>query len=152
MRAGERAALLFATCLGLGYLRPASGTIGSAFGVLLYWACLEPVGVTLQLAAVVVTAFLGVIAASSACRTLGSGDPSQVVIDEVAGMWLSLVGVHGSTGLAIAFVAFRAFDVVKPWPAGALETLPGGWGVVADDLAAGVYALASTHAILWAWG
>lgn len=69
-------------------------------------------------------------------------DPSCVVIDEVAGMQAVLVGASGvgSWGLLAAFLAFRAFDVLKPFPAGRSQALPGGWGVVIDDVVAGVYA------------
>jgi phosphatidylglycerophosphatase A len=73
-------------------------------------------------------------------------DPGPVVLDEVAGQWLALlvlVAAGHTPALAevlAAFLLFRAFDVLKPWPIRALESLPGGWGIVADDLAAGLAA------------
>jgi phosphatidylglycerophosphatase A len=74
-------------------------------------------------------------------------DPGPVVLDEVVGQWLALAvlvawrpGVPGLGMLGLSFLLFRAFDVLKPWPISALERLPGGWGIVADDLAAGLAA------------
>ncbi|MFZ5786292.1 MAG: phosphatidylglycerophosphatase A, partial [Acidobacteriota bacterium] len=84
-------------------------------------------------------------------------DPGPVVIDEVAGQWLALALLVAaqprplSLGLvAGSFLLFRLFDVVKPWPIGRLERLPGGWGILADDLAAGL-AAGLVHLAVLAW-
>jgi phosphatidylglycerophosphatase A len=90
---------------------------------------------------IVISIAIGVPAATIAARELGREDPQFVVIDEVAGQWIALLGCpadwkHG----LIALVLFRLFDMTKPPPARQLEDLPGGWGIVFDDVAAGLYA------------
>jgi phosphatidylglycerophosphatase A len=85
-------------------------------------------------------------------RVFGPGhDPGQIVIDEMAGQLVALYGV-GSLGweMLAGFLAFRFFDIAKPWPVGVSQRLPGGWGVVVDDLLAGLYALALVRLLaLW---
>jgi phosphatidylglycerophosphatase A len=95
----------------------------------------------MALAAAVVS-LLGVWAAARAAAAYRREDPAQVVIDEVAGMWLTLAGAAqvNAPSLAAGFVLFRLFDIWKPFPLRRLERLPGGWGVMADDLGAGLYA------------
>jgi phosphatidylglycerophosphatase A len=84
----------------------------------------------------------GTWAAHEAERALGIKDPGAIVVDEVAGMAVSVLALPLTPGvLAGAFVLFRVFDVVKPYPANALQRLPGGPGVMIDDLVAGLYAL-----------
>ena len=74
-------------------------------------------------------------------RATGIEDPGFVVIDEVAGQWIALLGCpFDLRHAAIALVLFRLFDITKPFPARQLESLPGGWGIVFDDVAAGLYA------------
>jgi phosphatidylglycerophosphatase A len=91
---------------------------------------------------------VGTWAADRAERALGTKDPGAIVIDEVAGMTLSVLGLPLSVPvLAVAFVLFRVFDVVKPFPAGRAQALPGGAGVMVDDLLAGLYALVLTAAL-----
>jgi phosphatidylglycerophosphatase A len=83
----------------------------------------------------------GVAAASHVARRLGLEDPGVVVVDEVAGMWVTLLFLPLTPFTAAAgFVAFRVMDVFKPYPARQLEHLHGGWGIMADDLMAAVYA------------
>jgi len=85
---------------------------------------------------------IGTWAAQDAERSLGSKDPGAIVIDEVAGMAVSVLAVPLTPAvLAVAFVLFRVFDIVKPYPANELQRLRGGVGVMIDDLVAGVYAL-----------
>jgi len=84
---------------------------------------------------------VGVPAATIAARESGREDPGFVVIDEVAGQWIALLGSPPNWRHAlIALVLFRIFDITKPFPARQLERLPGGWGIVFDDVAAGLYA------------
>jgi phosphatidylglycerophosphatase A len=133
-------ATLIATGLGSGYAPWAPGTAGSAVGLVLFWpvAGLAPLG---QLTAIAVVSLIGIAAATNVARRLGRHDPGIVVVDEIAGMWvtLALLPLTPLTALA-GFLAFRVMDIVKPFPARDLERLPDGWGIVADDLAAGVYA------------
>jgi phosphatidylglycerophosphatase A len=94
------------------------------------------------LAGVVLSIALGVPAATIAARESGRHDPQFVVIDEVAGQWIALVGAAANWRMGLtAFVLFRLFDITKPFPARQLERLPEGWGIVFDDVAAGLYAL-----------
>jgi phosphatidylglycerophosphatase A len=84
---------------------------------------------------------VGVPAATIVARESGCKDPQFVVIDEVAGQWIALLGCpFDLRHAAIALVLFRLFDITKPFPARQLESLPGGWGIVFDDVAAGLYA------------
>jgi phosphatidylglycerophosphatase A len=133
-------ATVVATGLGSGYSPLAPGTAGSAVGLLLFWPMrgLSPLALALAIALV---SAAGVAAASRVARRAGQEDPGRVVVDEVAGMWVTLWLLPATPLLAaLGFVAFRVMDVWKPWPARDLERLPGGWGIMADDLMAGVYA------------
>lgn len=137
-----------ATFFGAGRLKPGPGTWGSIAAVLL-WAAFallaRPAPATLLtalLAAVAVVLILGVPAATTVARESGRKDPGFVVIDEVAGQWIALLFCPADWGHAIvALVLFRIFDIFKPPPARQLERLPAGWGIVFDDVAAGLYAL-----------
>ncbi len=132
-------AQLVATCGYVGYAPLAPGTFGSAVGVGL-WMVIVHAGAMAELAAIVVSAVLGVWSAGVVERLLGKTDPGVVVVDEVLGMLVTLAWIPLTPlGVAVAFLVFRTFDVVKPWPASRLEALPGGWGIMADDAMAGVY-------------
>jgi phosphatidylglycerophosphatase A len=133
-------ARLFATGLGSGYSPVAPGTAGSAMGLLLFWP-LARLPIAAQVAATVVVVLAGIAAASHLARCLGIEDPGVVVIDEVAGMWVTLLFLPLTAFTAVVgFLAFRVMDVFKPYPARQLERLHGGWGIMADDLMAAVYA------------
>jgi phosphatidylglycerophosphatase A len=122
-----------ATFFGAGLGKPGPGTWGSVAAVLLWAALLA--GIALSIA-------LGVPAATIAARESGRHDPQFVVIDEVAGQWIALLGSRPNWRHAlIALILFRLFDITKPFPARQLESLPRGWGIVFDDVAAGLYAL-----------
>ena len=90
-------------------------------------------------------------AADRVANSMGAKDPGRVVVDEVAGQWITLFGAthYNLVSLLLAFFLFRLFDVWKPFPARQLEALPGGAGIVADDLAAGVYAALVLFAAGW---
>jgi phosphatidylglycerophosphatase A len=134
-----RAALALATCLGLGYVRFAPGTFGSAAGLLL-WAVL-PQSPVAHGAVIVLIFAVGVWSAGIAEQHFRGTDPEPVVIDEVMGMLVTLFMVPvGWPGAAAGFVLFRIFDVIKPPPANRLEQLRGGMGILADDFMAAVYA------------
>ena len=136
----KRLALLVATAGGAGFSPVAPGTAGSAVGlVIFYFSSGWPL--LWQSALVVLVSLLGIWASSVAAVHFQREDPSQVVIDEVAGQLVSLLGTGvGLAGAATGFVVFRIFDVIKPWPADRAERLPGGWGIITDDLVAGAYA------------
>lgn len=134
------------TAGGAGLLGPAPGTNGSAVAALLWWAMAHHLGAfdpRLVLGAmVVVSTAAGIPAATRVARESGKTDPGCVVIDEVAGQWLTLLAAPAGWKTVLAgFILFRVFDIVKPFPVRRLERLPEGWGIVIDDLAAGVYAM-----------
>lgn len=142
-RAPRRADLVstvVATALGSGYSPVAPGTAGSAVGLLLFWP-LYLLPAAAQVAAVAILFFAGVAASTRVARGVGLEDPGIVVVDEVVGMWTSLLFLPLTPLTALAgFVLFRILDVFKPYPARQLESLPGGWGIMSDDLMAGIYA------------
>jgi phosphatidylglycerophosphatase A len=131
--------LSLATAFGIGYVPFAPGTFGSAAGLII-WAVL-PSSIAAHAAAILLLFAIGVWSGTVAERHFGGTDPGPVVIDEVMGMLLTLF-LHpvGWRGALAGFVLFRAFDVLKPYPADRLEQLPGGLGVMADDGMAAVYA------------
>lgn len=136
-----RGALAIATMFGAGRSPFAPGTAGTLAALPFAWLAgrwLPPWGfaaVTLGLAA------LAVWSAGAAARQMGRHDPGAVVIDEAAGLFVTLLFMDiGVFTLAAGFLLFRAMDVLKPPPARVCERLPGGWGIVTDDLVAGLYA------------
>ena len=137
-----------ATFFGTGYLKPGPGTWASMAAALLWLGAVlvfHPPRAGLfcaLLAGITVTIALGVPAATIVERESGRHDPGFVVIDEVIGQWVALFGCPGdwAHGL-IALILFRLFDITKPFPIRRLERLPAGWGIVFDDVGAGLYAL-----------
>jgi phosphatidylglycerophosphatase A len=148
----SRIARAVATVGGLGDRLPAPGTTAGSFpAAVVWWGAAAALGGTwwlwaVTLAMVVLATVVGVWSAGSESRRRGREDPGAVVIDEVAGQWLTYLCAVGfwarssTAELALfvlsGFFLFRVFDVLKPWPVRRLERLPGGVGVVADDLAA----------------
>ncbi|HEY9126048.1 MAG TPA: phosphatidylglycerophosphatase A [Acidobacteriaceae bacterium] len=150
-------AFAVATFFGAGRLKPGPGTWGSV-GALLVWAAFARLAhpaphVLLAglLAGIALSLLFGVPAATIAARESGRHDPGFVVIDEVAGQWITLLfsppdWQHGLIALAL----FRLFDITKPFPVRRFERLPEGWGIVFDDVAAGLYALGIASLVrLW---
>jgi phosphatidylglycerophosphatase A len=136
-----------------GHAPVAPGTFGSAAGLLLFWAARASGSLAVELTVVLAVIVVGVAAATRAESATGQHDPGLIVIDETAGMLVTLAAVPVGFGGAVAgFLAFRLFDIVKPFPARRAERLPGGWGVMADDLVAGVYAQALLRLLLWVTG
>ncbi len=151
-----RVARWVATVGGLGDRLPAPGTFaGSAPAVALWWALATLVADprwlhTATVLAVVAATVAGTWAAGREEQRRGSEDPGPVVVDEVAGQWLTCLvllpwvdlasGTSRARVALLAFLAFRLFDIVKPWPCRRLERLGGGLGIMADDLVAGLYA------------
>jgi phosphatidylglycerophosphatase A len=136
-----RLGLLVATCGYVGYVPVASGTFGSAAGLAVFAAVRLSESVAVEIAVIVLLFAVGIWSSNVAERHLGGVDPAPVVIDEVAGMLITLallpVNVYGAI---VGFLIFRLLDVIKPWPADRLERLHGGLGVMADDAMAAVYA------------
>ena len=135
-----RPALLLATAGGLGYAPVAPGTVGSLPGVALAWIVGDAASGWALAAALAVVAAAGTWAAGVAARHAGADDPGLVVVDVVAGQTMTLLFLPPTPAvLACGFLLFRVFDILKPFPARSLERLPGGAGIMADDLMAGIY-------------
>jgi phosphatidylglycerophosphatase A len=133
-------ATVLATGFGSGYSPVAPGTAGSIVGLLLFWP-LARLDSWLQLAATLALFPAGVLASSRVARRVADKDPGIVVVDEIVGMWISLLFLpFNLASAALGFLLFRAMDIVKPYPARDLERLRGGWGIMADDVMAGIYA------------
>jgi phosphatidylglycerophosphatase A len=152
MNATTRLAVLLATCGGIGYAPVLSGTVGSLAGVLSGYLLVRaglPVWSLAVAAAILV--WPGCWAAGVVEGHSAKIDPSEVVIDEVLGQWLALAVIDPVRWQqwAAAFLLFRFFDVVKPFPIRRLERLPGGYGVLADDAAAGLCAMIVVAGFRW---
>lgn len=154
-RALDVIALVIATGAGSGYSPVASGTAGAAVGVLLFWP-LAALSLPLYAVTVVGSIGLAIWAAERMCRAWGTEDDGRIVADEIAGQLVTLlplvaVGLSGSIAWVVTgFVLFRVYDVWKPGPVRWLEeNLPGGIGVVMDDVLAGVLGALTLAALLW---
>jgi phosphatidylglycerophosphatase A len=160
-----------ATGLFSGYIPWASGTFGTLVGLLFYLipGVEDPV---ILGAMVIIGFFVGVWASARVADLVGhrltqtaemakqmfqpgeheTADPSIVVIDEIVGIWITLLFLPKTiTVIVIGFLAFRAFDILKPQPARMLEKLPNGWGIMLDDVIAGIYANIVTQIAWYAW-
>lgn len=145
----HRLALLVATFFGCGKFFLAPGTIGS-LASLLIWIPLSmfcPIYINVLL--IIILFFLGVWSSQYAIDYYQKVDPSQVVIDEVVGQGIACLCISDNyVSMAFAFLLFRFFDIIKPWPIKKIEKLfPNKWGIMLDDVAAGFMAL-----ILCYWG
>lgn len=129
-----------------GYIPFASGTFGSLAALLVYYIPgFEKLYIIIP--AILLAASYGIFIAGKFEKVYGK-DPSECTIDEVAGMWISLLFLPKNLILSlIAFVIWRAMDIIKPYPVHRLEDLPGGWGIMLDDIAAALYSLAIVHII-----
>ncbi len=162
------------TFFGAGLLKPGPGTWGSLAATALWYgaACLlkaapfeiayhfgntaigskRPLIVSASLLGALAATAIGIPAATRVARESGREDPGHVVIDEVAGQWLTLAVCRPDWQHAlVALALFRMFDITKPWPARQFEALPEGWGIMLDDLAAGVYGLLALLVIQHWW-
>ncbi len=146
---------LLTSCFGLGHIPIAPGTWGSLPPVILYLAFSyltadEAIAFwilpAIYLALILFESWVCVRLAPFVIRAVGHIDPGQVVADEVAGQSVAMLFIalarpdHVLITALLGFALFRLFDIAKPWPCKHLETLPGGWGILADDLMAGLYA------------
>jgi len=146
-------ATLVATFFGAGRLKPGPGTWGSLATLLLWFvvsrALPGPWVLPVNIGLAALTVAIGIPAATRIVRSSGLKDPQFVVIDETAGQLITLIGAPLAWKSFLAgFILFRAFDIVKPFPIRQLERLPEGTGIVVDDVAAGLYALAVMQLLL----
>jgi phosphatidylglycerophosphatase A len=131
-----------ATFFGIGKMPFAPGTWASLVSVFLFYPLLN-ISLVYYAGILVLIYFLGVFACTRYAGNLGEIDPSSAVIDEVLGMGVAMAGIPQKIPYAImALILFRIFDIWKPYPIRRIEKLPGGWGIMTDDLVAGIYALA----------
>jgi len=141
------------TCGYLGYLPLAPGTFGTLPAVALYLlAARTPLTDVIIAAALLCSCAAAVAFGRQAQADFGKEDPRPFVLDEFAGYLVAVLFL--GSGLIVwkavlAFVAFRLFDVVKPFPARRLESLPGGWGILMDDIMAGIYANIAMRVVLY---
>lgn len=146
-----RVAVFIATVGYAGYFPIAPGTVGSLAGLVVYLLVWWSGSPAVEIGLIVVLFAAGVWAGTTAERYFGGIDPGPIVVDEVVGMLITLAFIPvGLSGAIAGFVLFRIFDVIKPFPAGRLERLHGGLGVMADDAMAAVYANLTLRVVLWA--
>lgn len=147
-----------ATAFGAGFGKPGPGTWGSAVAVIV-WLVVGALTHASRaamgwgtLAAIIVVTLIGIPAATRVEQEAGRHDPGFVVLDEVVGQWTVLIGCTINWPHAVVgFVLFRLFDITKPWPVRKLEKLPGGTGIMLDDVAAGVLGLIVMQILLHWW-
>lgn len=137
---GHSVPVFIATVFGLGFYSSMPGTLGSAA------ACLVSAVTPVHPTAILIVTAVGVWASDVAERELGVTDPGPVIIDEVVGMWLSVLFLPMKF-LIPGFILFRIVDILKPFPVSVMEKLPGGWGIMADDIMGGVIVNIFLHVI-----
>jgi len=142
-------ARIFSTFFGSGFFPVAPGTFASLIAALLFKFILSSWPWPAFAGLIVLFFCLGLPAATSFSRQIGHKDPHEIVIDEVCGQWIAYAWIPGTWPLVlIGFLLFRIFDVLKPFPIRRLERLPGGLGIMADDVLAGIYAALALHLYL----
>jgi len=162
---------IIATGLFSGYIPWASGTFGTLVGLLFFLIPGTENPLILGLM-VIAGFFIGVWASARVAAIVGhrltqsaqkakdvfqqgeheTADPSIVVIDEIIGIWITLLFLPKTlVVMIVAFFAFRAYDILKPQPARAVERIPNGWGIMLDDVIAGIYANITTQVAWWFW-
>lgn len=156
----DRLALIWGTGFGTGYSPVVSGTVGTLVGIPFYLFlhqvtfvfCGRAAGLALYLTVTALLFLAGVAAANRLERRFRKKDPSQVVADEVVGYLVAACAIDPSlASVILTFVLFRIFDIIKPFPARRSERLPGGWGIMIDDLWAGLYANLAARLCLYLW-
>ena len=149
----DKLLLWLASGCGSGYLRPAPGTWASAIACLALWLLgnfWQP-SIAASVAIALLMLLLGALCAQRAGKIWRQHDDGRIVIDEYLGIWVSLLALPwDATAMLLAFVFFRVFDIWKPFPVRYFDKRwVNGWGVMLDDVVAGVYANISIHALLW---
>lgn len=141
---------LAATVFGIGYLGKGVGTMAAFFGCICWYLLFKDnPAIPYAILLIVLVTALGVWS-GNIVEPLWGKDHSRVVIDELAGMFISVLFVPVTIPyILIGFILFRFFDILKPLLIRRLEALPGGWGVMADDVLAGVYANILLQVIVW---
>ncbi|MAP41783.1 MAG: phosphatidylglycerophosphatase A [Woeseiaceae bacterium] len=145
-----RLAFAIGTVFKTGYIPIAPGTIGSIVGLLVFWLIKDSASFTVEVLVVTILFFVGVWASTIVEQVLQRQDPGVVIVDEVVGMLVALMLLPPTTTVIfLAFFLFRFFDIVKPYPARWCEQLSRGWGIMMDDVVAGLYVNVLLHITLW---
>lgn len=142
---------LLATGFGAGLLKPAPGTWGTAVAVPLFFLLSALVNsFYIYVGLVILISLAGIKICDQAAKDAGVHDHKAIVWDEIAGYFIAMIGVPATFGYAfVAFLLFRFFDIVKPWPIGYIDRkVSGGFGIMLDDILAGVYSLMCVHLII----
>ena len=145
-----RLAFAIATVFKAGYIPIAPGTVGSIIGLLVFWLIKDYASFTIEMFVATALFFAGVWASTIVEQVLERHDPGVVIVDEVVGMLVALMLLPPTiTVMFLAFLLFRVFDIIKPYPARWCEQLSRGWGIMMDDVVAGLYVNVLIHIILW---
>ncbi|HVW14449.1 MAG TPA: phosphatidylglycerophosphatase A [Mucilaginibacter sp.] len=142
---------LTSTCLGIGYIGKGAGTV-AAIACCVCWYLTWAGGFPPALISLVVTVFITLLGiwSSGIVSEIWGKDPSRVVIDEAAGMCITLLFIPVNiVHVLVGLVLFRFFDIAKPFFIKRMERLPGGWGIMLDDVLAGIYANVLLQAVVW---
>jgi len=121
----------------IGFLPPCPGTFGSLEGLIIFWF-LKNLSLIYQLSLILGIIIIGIISSDWVSKSLKAKDPDFVVIDEIAGMWIGVLGKNTLIEFMLAFIIFRIVDIKKPYPLKKFENLPYGWGIMIDDIIAGI--------------
>ncbi len=142
----KKLAIILATTFGSGFSPFAPGTVGALVAVIFYYFLIPAEPIPLSIIIVCLTT-VGIWAATETEQQYGH-DASVINIDEVVGMLITFIALEKTFfNIIVGFILFRFFDIVKPWPVSRAQLLPRGWGVMIDDVAAGVYSLLILHGI-----
>lgn len=152
----SKISLWIATGLGFGFSPKAPGTVGAIWGLPLAMLIVRIPSAAGQIATFAGLYLVGIPMCTSAARTLGKKDPGQVVWDEIATVPIVFFLMEPRLLarpeiLILGFALHRLFDITKPWPLPSLEKLPDGWGIMTDDVVAGIYGCLAMRALLWVW-
>lgn len=148
----NRVAVMLATGFGLGLIPVASGTFGTLPALFIVWFVWQRLGLGVgwQAAVAVVLSLVAVPICSAAERHYGTKDDGRIVADEYMTFPLCMIGLPGNPWMVlVAFLSCRFFDIVKPAPANQLQRIPGGLGIVIDDVVASIYSLIFNHLFFW---
>jgi phosphatidylglycerophosphatase A len=145
----NRGAILLSTFFYVGYFPFASGTVASFIAIVIYWLIPGFERIEVLILIVILFSLLGIWSCTIAEKEYGY-DPPQAVVDEVVGMWISLLFLPKTLILsALSFFLFRLFDIIKPYPVNSSQKFKGGYGIMMDDIVAGIYTIAVNQLIIF---
>lgn len=143
--------LFLATGGFIGYIPPCPGTYGALQGVLLYWL-LKSFPIAFQFAIAVGLMLIGIWSVEFIVKDSFRKDPDEVIIDEITGSYIACIGKESLWALMFSIAVFRIIDILKPFPLKKVEKLRGGWGVMLDDIIAGITTNFLVYLLIKVWG